>query len=45
MEDYIKVESISMLNTMFQYGPPKHPLISIIDFSKVDFEKLGLLDQ
>jgi len=36
MKDIIRIESISMLHNMFQIPPPKHPLVSVIDFSKLD---------
>ncbi len=35
----ISVDNISQLNELLNQGKPKHPLISIIDFSKVDFQK------
>ena len=37
MESIFKVENISLLNEVLGQEPPKHPMISIIDFSKVDF--------
>lgn len=40
MESIFKIESISMLHDMLHESPPKHPLISIIDFSKVQPETL-----
>ncbi len=33
MKDIIKIESISMFHNLLQMPPPKHPLISVIDFS------------
>ncbi len=41
MERVFKVKSISLINEFFGQKPPKHPLISIIDFSTVDFSSLG----
>ncbi len=41
MEDIIRIETISDLNKMLMQDKPKHPLISVIDFSKVDFKQLG----
>lgn len=35
MADIIKIESISMFHNMLQMPPPKHPLISVVDFSKL----------
>lgn len=35
MSEIIKIESISMLHTMLQMPPPKHPLITVVDFSKL----------
>lgn len=42
MEMIFKIENISLLNEFLGQDPPKHPMISIIDFSKVDFN--GLVD-
>lgn len=36
MENIIRLESISQLNALFQQLPPKHPLISVVDFSKME---------
>ena len=36
-ENFINMENISMLNEVLNQEKPKHPLISIIDFDKVDF--------
>lgn len=36
MEDIIRIESISMFHNMLQMPPPKHPLISVIDLSKLN---------
>ncbi len=35
MADIIRIESIGMFHSMLQIPPPKHPLISVIDFSKL----------
>ncbi len=35
MQDFIRIESISMFHDLLQIPPPKHPLISVIDFSKL----------
>lgn len=35
MEEIIRIESISVLHNLLQIPPPKHPLISVIDFSKL----------
>ncbi len=45
MENIFKVENISLLNEVLGQEPPKHPMISIIDFSKVDFNSLGDLSK
>ena len=39
MEGLINIDSIGLLNEFLQQDKPKHPLISIIDFSRVDFRK------
>ncbi len=36
MEEIIRIGSISMFHTMLQIPPPKHPLISVIDLSKLN---------
>jgi AraC-like DNA-binding protein len=36
MENIIRLESISQLNSLFQQAAPKHPLISVVDFSKME---------
>lgn len=36
MGDIIKIDSISMFHRMLEMPPPKHPLISVIDFSKLN---------
>ena len=41
MDNLFKLESISKLTKLMKQPPPKHPLIDIIDFSKLDFKKLG----
>ena len=37
MEKIFKIENISLLNEALGQEPPKHPMISIVDFSKVEF--------
>ena len=37
----MKIESISILKKLMDQLPPKHPLIDIVDFSKLDFKRLG----
>ena len=39
MSNIIRVETISELNKSLNQENPKHPLISIIDFSKIKFEQ------
>ena len=41
MEEIFRVETISDLNATLKQEKPKHPLITIIDFSKVDFTNMG----
>ncbi|HMP26228.1 MAG TPA: helix-turn-helix transcriptional regulator [Saprospiraceae bacterium] len=42
MKDIIKIESISMFHSLLQMPPPKHPLISVIDLSKLnDMEQIA----
>ncbi len=36
MENIIRIESISMFHSMLRMPPPKHPLISVIDLSKLN---------
>jgi hypothetical protein len=36
MENSIRLESISQLNALFQQAAPRHPLISVVDFSKME---------
>jgi AraC-like DNA-binding protein len=36
MEQIVNIESISDLNRLLNQGSPKHPLVSIIDFGKVE---------
>ena len=43
-ENIISVDNISQLNELLNQGKPKHPLISIVDFSKVDFQKNEILE-
>ena len=44
MGKVFKVENISQLTEFLGQEPLKHPLISIVDFSKVDFDSLGDLN-
>ncbi len=37
MSDIIRIENISELNKLLNQDKPKHPLISIIDFSKINY--------
>ena len=37
-ETIIRVESIGQLHEISGYGKPKHPLITIIDYSKIEFD-------
>lgn len=41
MEEIHHINSISELNKTLNQPEPKHPLISIIDFSRVNFRKVG----
>ncbi|MEM6348825.1 MAG: helix-turn-helix transcriptional regulator [Bacteroidota bacterium] len=41
MDPIFNIESITQLNQSLGQAPPKHPLISIIDFAGVDFDSLG----
>ncbi|WP_353719051.1 helix-turn-helix domain-containing protein [Dyadobacter sp. 676] len=34
--DYIDIKSVSELLAFFRYGKPQHPLIAVVDLSKVD---------
>ena len=44
MENIIRLESISQLNALFQQAAPKHPLISVVDFSKMEkHEKVDVI--
>jgi AraC-like DNA-binding protein len=36
MENILRLESISQLNVLFQQAAPRHPLISVVDFSKME---------
>jgi AraC-like DNA-binding protein len=36
MADILRIESISMFHNILQMPPPKHPLISVIDLSKLN---------
>ncbi|MET2985210.1 AraC family transcriptional regulator [Aureibaculum conchae] len=35
----LSIDDISQLNSILNQGKPKHPLISVVDFSKVDFHQ------
>lgn len=39
MDGIINIDSIGLLNEFLQQDKSKHPLISIVDFSRVDFRK------
>ena len=41
MSDVIHIENISELNKLMGQEEPRHPLIGIIDFSKLDFTAYG----
>lgn len=41
MDSVIRIENISDLNKMLGQDEPKHPLIGIVDFSKIDFGGKG----
>ena len=45
MESIFKIENISLLNEVLGQQPPKHPMISVVDFAKVDFNRLGNISQ
>ncbi len=36
MKDILRIESISMFHSLLQMPPPKHPLISVVDLSKLN---------
>jgi hypothetical protein len=36
MEDIFHISTISQLNQVFKQAKPKHPLVSVIDFSRVE---------
>ncbi len=40
MSNILRLESISELNKSLNQDKPKHPLISIVDFSKIKFQEL-----
>ena len=40
MEEIVRVENIHDLNKILKQDKPRHPLISIVDFSKVDFKEM-----
>lgn len=41
MNEVIHIESLSEMNKVLGQEEPRHPLIAIVDFSKLDFSKLG----
>lgn len=41
MDTVIRVETISDFNKLFGLEQPDHPLIGIVDFSKIDFKQQG----
>lgn len=41
MNQVVRIETISDLNKMLGQQEPNHPLVSIVDFSKVDFSRHG----
>ncbi len=44
MEDIFRIESISMLHDVMKEPPPKHPLISVIDFSNINQNTITTMD-
>lgn len=44
MENVFKIESISMLHDVMKIAPPKHPLISVVNFSSLDQEAVASMD-
>lgn len=40
MNDIIKIDSISKLHQLMGFPKPNHPLISVVDFSKIDLSEL-----
>ena len=45
MENIFKIENISLLNEVLGQESPKHPMISVVDLSRVDFNGLDKLKQ
>jgi len=45
MSNIFKLESISILNSLFQQAAPRHPMVNIIDFSKVNFDNLEIVSE
>lgn len=41
MDEIIKIDNISTLYEMIGQGVPKHPLVGILDFSKIDHKNYG----
>lgn len=41
MDSIIEIRTISDLNKMLNQEDPRHPLIGVLDFSKIDFRDYG----
>ncbi len=44
MENVFRIESISMLHDVIKEPPPKHPLVSVVDFSNLDQRAVATVD-
>jgi AraC-like DNA-binding protein len=44
MDNVIRIESISMLHEVMKVPPPRHPLISVVNFSHLDQKALAAMD-
>ncbi|NJK82625.1 MAG: helix-turn-helix transcriptional regulator [Saprospiraceae bacterium] len=44
MENIFRIESISMLHDLMRLPPPKHPLITVVNFSNLDNEAVASMD-
>ncbi len=44
MEKILKINSVAMLHDILNISPPKHPLITLVDFSYVDLKKISTLN-
>ncbi len=44
MEDLFRIESISMLHEMLNETPPKHPLLTLVDFSSLDIQTVSSMN-